>query len=92
MDYKVAHTTSKIVDPKLLKNVKTYKSIDELERHRGNISYDMEEDIAKVLAARERAEKLKEFKRQEAMRQHDEMVNQQHDRVNRLFLGRVTSH
>jgi curved DNA-binding protein CbpA len=92
MDYKVAHTTSKIVDPKLLQNVKTYKSIEELERHRGSISYDIEEDVAKVLAERERAEKLKEFKRQEAMRQHDEMVNQQHDRVNRLFLGRVTSH
>ena len=92
MDYKVAHTTSKIVDPRLLKNVKTYKNLEELERHRGGISYDMEEDTAKLIAAREKAEKLKEMRRQDAIRQHDEMVNQQYDRVNRLFLGRVTSH
>lgn len=92
MDYKVAHTTSKIVDPKLLKEVKSYRNMEELERHRSTLKYDMEEDIAEVVAARERAERHKEQQRRQAQQKHDDMISSHYERVNKLFLGRIPSH
>lgn len=88
MDYKVAHTTSKIVDPALTKTIKTYKNVEELERHRGNISYQMDDETAAQYEARMKLEKVREHKRREALMRHDELASQQYERVNMMMLGR----
>ena len=88
MDYKVAHTTSKIVDPRILQQQKTYKNIKELEKDRGRIQYDMDDITRDEYEYRQQIETLKERKRIEAMRMRDELIEQQYQRVNQLFLGR----
>lgn len=87
MDYKRAHTTTKIVDPTKVKPKKEYKTVQELEADRANVSY--------TLSAREaaRQEKLrlvqerKEEARVAALRQQDALYEEQFQRVNRLMLG-----
>lgn len=91
MDYKVAHTTTKIVDPRLMNDIKQYKNVEELERHRGSIRYEMEEDIAEVVSSRERNEKLKEKQRIMALQNYDDRVTRHYEKVNQLFLGRIPS-
>lgn len=88
MDYKVAHTTSKIVDPKLLKNVKSFKNVEELERHRGSIKYEMDEETMEEYQTRMKLEKIKERQRKEAMLKQDQQIQDHYERVNMLFLGR----
>jgi curved DNA-binding protein CbpA len=88
MDYRVAHTTSKIVDPRLIKKLKTYKNVDELEKHRSGISYTMQEDTAEEVRAREHAEKAREMRRIQALRKQETEAEEQYERVNRLLLGR----
>lgn len=88
MDYKVAHTTSKIVDPRLVKNVKSFKDMDELERHRANVRFTMDEETAEEVSAREQAEKIREMRRKQALRKYEEDIESQYERVNMLMLGR----
>lgn len=88
MDYKVAHTTSKIVDPDILKSMKQYKNVEDLEMARSKISYDMEEDVMKAYQKKLKIEKLKEKQRIEALKKQEEMINDHYARVNMLMLGR----
>jgi hypothetical protein len=43
MDYRVAHTTGKIIDESLVKARKVYRSVDELQKDRDRISFVMPE-------------------------------------------------
>lgn len=88
MDYKVAHTTSKIVDPNIMKTVKQYRNVEDLEAARSKISYDMEEDVMKAYQKKIKMEKLKEKQRMEALRKQEELINEHYARVNMLMLGR----
>jgi curved DNA-binding protein CbpA len=88
MDYKVAHTTSKIVDPRILQQRKEYRNIQELEVDRGRIQYDMDETTKSEYEYRQQLEELRERKRQEAMRTRDMLTQQQYERVNQMLLGR----
>lgn len=42
-DLKLAHTTSRIVDPRQVSRAE-YKSIDELKKDRGNVRFEMNND------------------------------------------------
>lgn len=88
MDYKLAHTTSKIVDPRLVKDMKTYKNIEELERHRANVRFTMDDETAEEVAARQQADKLRELRRASALRKYDQEIENHYERVNMLMLGR----
>lgn len=88
MDYKVAHSTSKIVDPRLKENIQQYKNIEELEKQRSQVSYEMDEDTMREYLARKKLEKMKERQRKEAIAKQERMMNEQYERVNMLMLGR----
>ena len=88
MDYKVAHTTSKIVDPKLIKSVKSFKNVEELERHRGSIKYDMDEKTMREYQKKKELEEFKEMKRKIALESQEKHIKDHYDKVNMLFLGR----
>lgn len=87
MDYKVAHTTTKIVDPGLLRNVKTYNNINELEAARSKISYNMDDTTREEFEHRQNMELSREKRRIQALQEQERMIQQQYDRVNRAFLG-----
>jgi len=87
MDYKVAHTTTKIVDPTLIKNVKTYRNVNELETARSKISYDMDDTTREEFEYRQNLERSREQRRIKALQEQERVIQQQYERVNRLFLG-----
>lgn len=88
MDYKVAHTTNRLVDPTLVKNAKSaFKNVDELEKARSQVRYEMNETEMEEYELQQQLEKLREQKRQAALRRHDEETAQLYERVNRLTIG-----
>lgn len=87
MDYKVAHTTTRIVDPTLAKNIRQYKNIDELEKDRSSVRYEMNEEEMEDYVLQKKLEKIREQKRLEAMRQQEDAIANHYERVNRLMIG-----
>jgi curved DNA-binding protein CbpA len=88
MDYKVAHSTSRIVDPTIANKVKTYRNVEELERARGGISYHMDQETQEEWEYMQEMEKLKEKKRMAAMVERDRAIREQYEKVNMMMLGR----
>lgn len=83
-DYRIAHTTSRIVDPRTV-NRQDFKNIQELERSRDNISFQMtEEDHALYDKKKRQQEKLEE-QRQRAQQQFDQRALQNYQRLNGLL-------
>ena len=87
-DYKIAHTTSRLVDPSSLKQRKEYSSVKDLEADRGNISYQLSEKDKKEIAKKQAKEEAQERRRKEQIKQHDELVSNQYEKLNKLLLGR----
>ena len=85
-DYRIAHTTSRIVDPKTV-NRQDFKNIQELERSRDNVSFQMSEEDYIAAAKKKRMEEKLEEQRQQALRSYDYRVQQQYQKINNL-LGR----
>jgi curved DNA-binding protein CbpA len=88
MDYRVAHTTSKIVDPRLAKQIKQYKNIDELEKNRSSISFQMDEQTMKEYMQKQKLEEMREHQRLSNLTKRDEQISDHYQRMNMLLLGR----
>lgn len=87
MDYKVAHTTNRIVDPSIAKNIRQYKNVDELERDRSQVRFEMNEDEMEEYILQKKLEKIREQKRMETLRQQEQALAEHYERVNRVALG-----
>jgi hypothetical protein len=84
MDYKIAHTTSRIVDPNTV-NRQDFRNIQELERARENVSYQMtEQELVEMMKRQKLQEKLEE-KRQVTQQAYDRRVEQHYERLNGLL-------
>lgn len=84
MDYKVAHTTSRIIDPNI--NMRqNFRNVDDLERSRANVSYVMEEDIARNYHRNQQLENEKEARRKALCTKEFEDLDKHHQRVKELF-------
>lgn len=88
MDIKVAHTTSRIVDPRTVDKRKDYRSVEDLEVDRGRISYEMSDKERTHYEKKQLLEKLKEEKRKEAVLKADQQSMEQFEKLHRLMLGR----
>lgn len=89
MDYRVAHTTSRIVDPKLVQR-QEFKSIEDVERDRANIRQFTSKELTD-LERKKKKEELREKKRQETQLKMDEMTAEQFMRLHKLMLGQQLS-
>ena len=86
-DYMRAHDGTRLVDPRLMKNVKEFKSVDEYEAYRDDKS-------KKILSAKElKKEELKALKekkeedeRLERLRAYDKKVEKSYEKASQLFL------
>lgn len=87
-DYKVAHTTTRLVDSKTMKKRKDYKDLHELEAARSSISFAMSPQDLQEQAKRKAREAATEQKRLENVRKKDEQIMRQHEMLNRLLLGK----
>lgn len=86
MDYKIAHSTTRLVDPNIVKQRKEFKNINEYERERSNIKKFSQKELAEQ-EKRKRIEELKEKKKQETQKKIDEIAFQQFQRVNKIMLA-----
>lgn len=88
MDYRVAHTTSRIVDPRQASR-QDFKNIQEVERSRENISYQMSEEEYALYMRKKRIQEKEEEKRQQIQMAHDHKVQQHYMKINGLLtMGR----
>jgi len=86
-DYMRAHDGTRLVDPKLMKNVKEFKSVDEYESYR-------EKKATKILSAKElKNEELKrlralkdEEERLERVKMYDKKIESSYNKASQLFL------
>jgi hypothetical protein len=86
-DYMRAHDGMRLVDPRLMKNVKEFKSVDEYEAYRDDKS-------KKILSAKElKKEELKALKgkkeeeeRLERLRIYDKKIEKSYEKASQLFL------
>ena len=86
MDYRKAHSTSRLIDPRLVKQRDDYRNLGAIESARSNISYQMsEEDILKE-ALEQKKQQLKEQKRIEKQKQMDKLAEQKFNLINQLML------
>jgi hypothetical protein len=84
MDYKIAHTTSRIVDPNTV-NRQDFRNIQELERARENVSYQMTEQELVDMMKRQKLQQKMEDKRQATLQAQDRRVEQHYERLNGLL-------
>ncbi len=84
MDYKVAHTTSRIIDPTSVKR-QNFTNIQELERSRANIQYQMSEKDALKYAEKMNAMKAQEEQRREYMALYDRRLAQHYQKITGLL-------
>ena len=72
-DYKRAHSTSRLADPRLMKNRTSFNSMGDIKASRSNISYTMtEEDLIKEAKRKRKEQKLEERR----LRKQQELDNQ----------------
>jgi len=84
-DYKIAHSTTKLIDPNLVKNRKTFKNVKDIERHRSTISEYTDTEL-KAYEEYKHTELLKETSRHKKQQQMDESLNTHFEKVNQLMM------
>ena len=85
-DYKKAHSTNRLADPRLMNNRRQFNNIGDVEADRSNISYVMsEEDLIKE-AKRKRKEKKLEQKRLRKQQELDNQAERNFELINNLMV------
>lgn len=87
-DFKKAHTTTRLVDPRAVQQRKDYKNIEQYEAARAQVlkAPESPQEIAWRMQ-KQRAEEEAEQRRLERLRQRDGMIALHHEQVNRAMLG-----
>ena len=92
-DYRVAHTTSKLLEDeeRYVREAEAragneLRSVEALMAHREAISYEMTADEQRAEDRRAADAERAERRRREALRTQDSMIEQTHDRMRRLML------
>jgi curved DNA-binding protein CbpA len=87
-DFKKAHTTTRLFDPRAVQQRKDYKNIEQYEAARAQTlkAPETQEEIAWRLQ-KERAQEEAEQRRLARLQERDKMAALHHDKVNRAMLG-----
>ena len=88
MDLKIAHTTSRIVDPRTVAQRKEYRTVDDYEADRGQISYHLSDEDREYYEKLKRIEAQKEKQRIQNVIRQDQQSAEHFDRLHKLMLGR----
>jgi len=85
-DYRVAHSTTQIVDPELVKQRKEYKNVQELESDRANLRYDMSASDRRKYDTIKRKTDATEQRRAETLKRFDVDAERHYQRVHQLLV------
>jgi curved DNA-binding protein CbpA len=86
-DYRLAHSTGKLLDESAIKARREFRSLDELQTHRANISYTMSDRRAQAMAERAQKAEEAEHRRVDVQQRYDKQMADHFDRVHRKLLG-----
>lgn len=86
-DYKKAYTTTRLVDPRLVEQRKSYKSVDDYEKSRDKaLKKGLSEKELRQYEDKKRKEELAEEERKRRLIEKDKKISQHHEYVNRLLI------
>jgi len=86
-DYKVAHTTTRLVDPRAVAERRQFKSVDEYEAYRAKKTHrQMTEEELEWMARKKADEEATERARLARLRERDERQALHHEKMNQLML------
>jgi len=85
-DLKMAHTNSNLIDTRSV-NIKEYKNVEDLEKARSNISYNMNEEDQYEYNLRKQNDEREEIERQRRLKHYDEKHLQNYNRVHKMLIG-----
>lgn len=84
-DYKVAHTTTRLVDPKL-KARDEFRNVEDLKSHRAGVSHIMSDEDVREYTRRKAKEEQQERIRQQYQQTYDHMAAKHYEKLNKILL------
>jgi curved DNA-binding protein CbpA len=85
MDYKLAHSTSKLVDETKV-NRKDYKNVEEIKKDRANISYVPDAEMARKMQNEKALEEKRELERINKIKETDNVVETIYNKTHKMML------
>ena len=85
-DLKYAHTKTKLIDPRNV-NIKSYQNVEELEKDRSNIDYNMSENDIVEYELRKKREQREEIERQQRLKLNDNKHFDNYNKVHKILIG-----
>ena len=86
MDYRIAHSTTRLVDPNAVKERTQYKTVGEYEKSRTNIKKLSDKELA-YIEKKKQLELLEEKKKEEYQKTLDQLTFENFKKLNKLMLG-----
>ena len=80
-----AHTTNRLSEGSS-KNIQKYKTVDDVERDRSNISFQMDEEELKKYTAFKMKQERKEKQRIKTLESKDQHISNLYEKVNKSML------
>lgn len=87
MDLRVAHTTTRIVDDKMVEKRPVFKTMNDLEVHRSQLEYTMTPEQQREYALKMEKEKEYEQKRIKTLREQDGYIEKLYNNTHSLMLA-----
>lgn len=84
-DYKVAHTTTRLVDPSSVRARKEFRSVEDLQASREKVRYTMSEKERHMYEKARIKDEERERARVSALRQRDEFIERQYQKLTQLL-------
>jgi curved DNA-binding protein CbpA len=84
-DYKVAHTTTRLVDPNI-KVREDFHNVEDLKSRRASVRYQMTDEEAREYARRKAKEEQQERMRQQYQQKYDHIAFQNYEKLNKILL------
>jgi hypothetical protein len=89
MDLKIAHTTSKLVDNSIVDKRQDFRNIDELQKARGNMSFELTKDDKKYYEEKKRLDEIKEKKRLQILQEEDRLASERYSKLQFLLRNQI---
>ena len=87
MDYRLAHTTTLLVDEKAVDSRPEFKSVEELKKHRTNMSLIPTADDVKKRHLQKMEDEKRESDRQKALKEKDSLIETIYKKSHKLMLA-----
>lgn len=84
-DLKIAHSTSRIIDPNSVPQRQQYNNVDDIKRDRGNIKFNMSPEEEKRYKLRLQEKERQEMMRQKHLMEQDSVAESHFNRVHDIF-------